>query len=133
MNSDAFIDIAFNSANVVAFTTTIHHPEGIAKSGDFGAFNLGLHVGDDANIVNHNRATLLSKLPAQSQIQWLNQVHGIELAQISTPSTNPITADGQLTSTKGAALAIMTADCLPVLLAAKSGDEIAALHCGWRP
>lgn len=62
---------------------------------------------------------------------WLQQVHGkavheFENRQIDLP------ADGAITRTPGTVLAIVTADCLPVLLCKKDGSVVAALHCGWR-
>ena len=96
-------------------------------------FNLGLHVGDNATKVNENRKTLQSLLPSNTRIQWLEQVHGNLVAEILQVTQSTITADAMVTRERNTALAIMTADCLPILLASKKGDEIAAIHGGWRP
>jgi len=103
------------------------------KTIPYQGFNLGLHVGDCAKQVENNRNYLQKSLPKNTEIQWLEQVHGNEVAEISQVSKLPIIADAAFTSEKNTCLAIMTADCLPVLLVSKSGDEIAAIHGGWRP
>jgi hypothetical protein len=69
---------------------------------------------------------------AVNNIQWLNQVHGNKVVTISRLSTKVITADASITRQKHLGLAIMTADCLPILLSHQNGDEIAAIHGGWR-
>ena len=123
----------------------------ISKSSSFGAFNLGLHVGDSAEKVNHNRNVLKQllqqklskqqrtqkpllhfKLVAEVKIQWLKQVHGNEVVEVMAVNEQVITADASITRQKNIALAIMTADCLPILLSHKDGSEVAAIHGGWR-
>jgi len=96
-------------------------------------FNLGLHVGDCAKQVEFNRQCLQNLLPSKTSIQWLKQVHGNTVAEISSVTKQPLIADAMVTREKNIALAIMTADCLPILLVSKQGDEIAAIHGGWRP
>jgi len=103
------------------------------KTSPYQGFNLGLHVGDCAQQVKINRNYLQELLPENTKIQWLEQVHGSEVADISQISKQPVTADAAVTSEQRLCLAIMTADCLPILLVSKSGDEIAAIHGGWRP
>lgn len=99
----------------------------------YQGFNLGMHVGDCAAQVQKNRDYLQNLLPENAKIQWLEQVHGNEVVEISQVSTTTIIADAVVTREKNICLAIMTADCLPILLASTSGDEIAAIHGGWRP
>jgi YfiH family protein len=99
----------------------------------YNHFNLGLHVGDCAKQVEHNRQFLQNLLPSKTRIQWLEQVHGNSVAEISTVTKQAIMADAMVTREKNIALAIMTADCLPILLISNQGDEIAAIHGGWRP
>ncbi len=103
------------------------------QTSPYQAFNLGLHVGDCAKLVESNRTYLQKLLPESAKIQWFEQVHGNEVAVISQVSKKAIVADAAVTSEKNICLAIMTADCLPILLVSKSGDEIAAIHGGWRP
>ena len=110
----------------------------------FGGFNLGLHVGDDAERVTHNRNVLnyfisqqlfdqAEKLSDEVDIQWLEQVHGNEVVTVISVNEQAIVADASITRQKNIALAIMTADCLPILLSHRMGTEIAAIHGGWRP
>jgi len=99
----------------------------------YHGFNLGLHVGDCAEQVESNRQSLQNLLPHNAKIQWLEQVHGNNVAQICQVSEKAIVADAVITDKKNICLAIMTADCLPILLVSKSSDEIAAIHGGWRP
>jgi YfiH family protein len=96
-------------------------------------FNLGAHVNDNDDLVNANREHLLTYLPSSTQIQWLNQVHGNQVEVITRYSKKPMTADAAITTSANIALAIMTADCLPILLSNTQGTEIAAIHGGWRP
>jgi len=120
---------------VLALQTSRVSP--IEKSADanspYQGFNLGLHVGDAPELVNQNRQYLETLLPEQTKIQWLEQVHGNEVVNITQVSQQPITADAAITHKKGVCLAVMTADCLPILLSAKQGGEVAVIHGGWRP
>lgn len=109
------------------------HSEETKLSSDFDYFNLGDHVGDCAEAVASNRDALLNVFPKNTNIQWLKQVHGSYVAEIEQHNVLPIVADAAITRQKRLALAIMTADCLPILLADKNGTEIAAIHAGWRP
>ncbi|MFD2168107.1 peptidoglycan editing factor PgeF [Thalassotalea euphylliae] len=98
----------------------------------YQTFNLGLHVGDDPQSVNLNRTLLAENLPQNTKIQWLDQVHGSTVAHIKQCSESPIVADAAFTDEKGIALAVMTADCLPILLSSIDGKYVAAIHGGWR-
>lgn len=103
----------------------------------FDSFNLGLHVGDNAEQVTENRNVLSAYIRQNTEqaikVQWLEQVHGNQVAEVRTVDCNPIIADASITRKKNIALAIMTADCLPILLSNINGEEIAAIHGGWRP
>jgi hypothetical protein len=119
---------------VLAIQTTRISPEKSSADDNSGYknFNLALHVGDCAQQVEHNRQSLQKLLPAKTTIQWLEQVHGNTVAEISKVTKKAIIADAMVTREKNIALAIMTADCLPILLVSKQGNEIAAIHGGWR-
>ena len=131
--------------NALALTTTRHHPFNIDKNtyksttgktfptSPFQSFNLGLHVGDDKQTVLNNRNDLIKLLPPHSKIQWLEQIHAADVVTVTQHSEIPIITDAAITQTKGIALAVMTADCLPIILSSKDGDEVAAIHGGWRP
>lgn len=106
----------------------------------YGQFNLGLHVGDDSMQVHQNRAHLLQSLqqyhPTLNSIHWLNQIHGDEIYQVTDKiGTAAISADAHITRLPNVALAIMTADCVPVMIATDAADDnklIAAIHAGWQ-
>ena len=115
---------------VKAFCTTRHG--GVSKS-PFNALNLGLNAGDDSADVLQNRGIVRSHLPAEPV--WLKQIHGVT---VSTPASRnastdkPFEADAAVTNMSNEVLAILTADCMPVLFASKSGGVIGAAHAGWR-
>ena len=101
------------------------------SSPPYDSFNLATHVGDDANIVEQNRDLLISKLP--SKPIWLSQVHGCEVFDADNWDGSFIpTADAAVTTKKNRVLAILTADCLPILLSTTDGSVIGAVHAGWR-
>ncbi|GAA3970914.1 peptidoglycan editing factor PgeF [Allohahella marinimesophila] len=99
----------------------------------YNSLNLGTHVGDDPEAVAENRRRLWSEIQRQSptmiDVTWLTQVHGTRVAE---PGPDLAEADALFTRSKGRALAVMTADCLPVFLTAADGSEIAVAHAGWR-
>jgi len=95
----------------------------------FNDFNLGDHVGDDALAVARNRALLQAFVPAEPL--WLKQVHGAEVVDAANAACLP-QADASVASRAGMVCAVMTADCLPVLLCDAAGTKVAAVHAGWR-
>jgi len=113
----------------------------LASSPPFDAFNLGLHVGDKATSVQSNRDYLAQVIRnsntkshnTKPNIQWLEQVHGNSVAIVDIHQKMPIVADAAITQNPNIALAIMTADCLPILITNQSGTKVAAIHAGWRP
>ena len=109
--------------------TTLRHGLGISRP-PFDAFNLGARCGDAPEAVEENRCQLAAALALPSAPRWLRQVHGVAVAV--EPVDDEPEADAAVTSTPGTVLAILTADCLPVVFAAKDGSEIAAAHAGWR-
>ncbi len=107
---------------------------GGASVGAWDSFNLATHVDDDPGAVASNRELLsrdLAKDLGIKRIQWLNQVHGVEIlrADRATTSTAP-EADAAFTTESGLALAVLTADCLPVVLV--TDEAVGVAHCGWR-
>ena len=96
----------------------------------FDTFNLGSRCGDDPHAVAENRRQLEAALALPSAPRWLRQVHGTDVAR--EPGFDEPQADAAVTATPGTVLAILTADCLPVVLAARDGSEVAAAHAGWR-
>ncbi len=98
----------------------------------FDRLNLGTRCGDDPAIVARNRAALRARYALPSEPKWLRQVHGAQVARFdSTPNDEP-EADAAVTSEPGTVLAVLAADCLPVLFSSDDGEVIAAAHAGWR-
>ena len=118
---------------VFALQTTRRSPfQNDEGNSPYQHFNLGLHVGDCSEQVKKNRQSLQKLIPQTAKIQWLDQVHGNDVVEISEVVNHAIVADAAITRNKSTCLAIMTADCLPILLSNKQGTEIAAIHAGWR-
>lgn len=67
-----------------------------------------------------------------NKLVYLNQVHGCDVANITTLPKKPPTADASFTAMLNLGLVVKTADCLPILLSTTSGSIIAAIHAGWR-
>lgn len=100
------------------------------SNGRYASFNLAEHVGDAPERVAQNRRQLEQWLGLDAPIDYLTQVHGTDVVLLPAAQPRPV-ADAAIRRTAGVA-AVLTADCLPILLAAESGSEIAALHAGWR-
>lgn len=105
---------------------------GGASTGDFDSFNLGGHVGDDPAAVAANRARLARRLGLPpTGIVWMDQVHGTRIARVTRPTGGAVPAtDGLVTDRPGLALAVLTADCVPVLAADSEAGVIGAVHAG---
>lgn len=119
-------------SNVKAISTT---RLGGFSSGVYESLNLGLHVGDEPAAVHQNRRELQVKLGINSEFTWLNQVHGSRIIDVDNDPFDCHSsrkADGSTTSEADKVCAIMTADCLPLLLTNTAGSRVAAVHAGWR-
>ncbi|MFC4931314.1 peptidoglycan editing factor PgeF [Massilia sp. GCM10023247] len=122
-------------ANVQALATTRQGGVSLGPYGDgrgAGGLNLGLHVGDDPQAVQENRARLQALLPARPS--WIAQVHGAAVVDAATVGADqPVrTGDASIATGPGLVCAILTADCLPVLFADLDGKVVGAAHAGWR-
>lgn len=109
---------------IKAGTTT---RQGGVSHAPYESFNLATHVGDDPAAVMQNRAEL--SLPADPQ--WLEQVHSTEAVLLPSEEHN-LKADASFTTSKNIVCAVMTADCLPLLITDQKGSCVAAIHAGWR-
>lgn len=127
----AFATLRAGGVSGGVFGTQGGAPEGL---------NLGDHVGDDPDAVRTNRARLAAA--AGGPILWLRQVHGTSVhdadavptyaaAGLHGPGEVPV-ADAAITSRADVVLAVMTADCLPILLADSRGRMVGVAHAGWR-
>lgn len=97
----------------------------------YDSLNLGDHVGDDPDAVAENRRRLVAELGLPGEPRWLTQVHGTCSADAATV-TDRCEADASHTDLTGVVCAVLTADCLPVLLCDREGRSVAAVHAGWR-
>ncbi|KAF3981852.1 MAG: peptidoglycan editing factor PgeF [Methylococcales symbiont of Hymedesmia sp. n. MRB-2018] len=114
--------------NIRAITTL---RSGGVSQGGFDSFNLADHVNDKIKHVQHNRQILADSLELPAKPYWLQQVHGNKVVKVDY-SNHYQQADASFTDQKGWVCAILTADCLPVLLVSQDGTMIAAVHAGWR-
>jgi YfiH family protein len=127
--SGAFVLAEWPARETIGALTTTRR--GGHSRGPYGGFNLALHVGDDPEAVLANRGALVSRLGLTRSPRWLDQVHGSRVIDAADAGADP-EADGASTSVPGVGCAVLTADCLPILLCDRAGTRIAALHCGWR-
>ena len=117
------------TARVRRVTTT---RAGGVSAPPYDSFNLGDHVGDDPAAVAANRARLAATvgLPGDHLV-WMNQVHGDHVEVVDGPRADPVDAtDALVTAVPGLALAVVTADCVPVLMADARAGVVAAAHAG---
>jgi YfiH family protein len=96
----------------------------------YGSLNLATHVGDDATSVAANRVRLRATLRLPAEPHWLEQVHGTRVLDLDRPARGA--ADGAVAARAGTVCAVLTADCLPVLLCDRDGRRVGAAHAGWR-
>jgi len=114
---------------VVALTTC--RQGGVSEAG-FAGLNLATHVHDTAWRVAQNRSILEQTLQLPAAPVWLEQVHGSHILELAAGQANGVQADAVMTRQQGRVCAVMTADCLPVLLCNEEGRAVAAVHAGWR-
>jgi YfiH family protein len=93
--------------------------------GAFASLNLGTHVGDDIDDVLKNREAIAREC---GPTQYMNQVHGDRIALIEEVTDEIPTADALVTGIPGITLAVMVADCIPLLLSSR--ESVAAVHVG---
>jgi len=104
--------------------------EGGVSVAPFDSFNLGDHVGDDPHAVALNRRRLQQSVGKRPV--FLSQVHGLAVQRVQADTPDGTVADACWTDATDVACVVMVADCLPVLLAARDGSSVAAVHAGWR-
>ena len=104
---------------------------GGVSNGQYSSNNMALHVGDSVVNTQTNRAALVKRLNLTGIPVWLEQVHGTDVIYAPNAKDMP-QADGSYSDKAGVICAVMTADCLPLLLCNKQGTQVAAVHAGWR-
>lgn len=115
-------------ANIKAATTL---RTGGFSTGQYHSLNLAMHVGDDVGKVQQNRDLIKNSLNLPAEPVWLEQIHGNKVVNAGTAGIN-VQADASYSDQQGVVCAVMTADCLPLLLCDRGGSCIAAVHAGWR-
>lgn len=105
---------------------------GGVSASPFDTFNMGDHVGDDPVAVATNRSRLASAIGlGDDGVVWMNQVHGDRVVTVAGPITGAVeNADGLVTGNPRLALAVVTADCVPVLMGDARAGVVAAVHAG---
>ena len=98
----------------------------------YDSFNLGDHVGDDPEAVAANRIRLAEQIGvAAGSVVWMEQIHSRNVTVVDGPVPEPVPAtDALVTTTPGLALAVLSADCVPVLLSDDDAGVIAGVHAG---
>jgi len=115
---------------VRALTTT---RAGGVSTGPYASLNLAGHVGDDPAAVAANRARLARAAGLPAEPAWLQQVHGCGVCHLGADiAARGRSADATVADRPNSVCAVLTADCLPVLLSAEDGGVVAAVHAGWR-
>lgn len=113
--------------HIKAFTTTRN---GGISEGPYQTMNLGLHVGDERTRVLENRKRLLQAMSLPCEPLWLNQTHSVDVIDADVEGLR--SADGAYTNHTDVVLAVLTADCLPIVIVDRKGTELAVVHAGWR-
>lgn len=98
----------------------------------YDTFNLGDHVGDEPEAVAANRKRLAAAIGLdEDRVIWMNQVHGDRVTVVNGPRHTPVgDTDALVTTTPRLALAVVSADCVPALLADARAGVVAAVHAG---
>lgn len=122
--------------NVKALTTV---RQGGVSVAPYDSFNLALHVGDNTKTVLINRTQLKTKANLPQEPLWLNQTHSTQVVEVGDftnheqkTSRGLIEADASVAFQPNQVCAVLTGDCLPILLCNKTGTCVSAIHAGWR-
>lgn len=127
--AESFLTVNWPAPNhIKAITTTRNGGHSIAP---YDSLNLGDHVGDDPVLVTLNRQTLIQTAYLPTEPLWLKQTHSINA--IDANQWQPgLEADAIVSNSTDIVCAVLTADCLPVLITDRAGSQVAAVHAGWR-
>lgn len=130
MNKPEIISAQWPLLDKVTVVTTTR-VGGVSKP-PFDSFNLAEHVGDDPQAVAINRSRLNQHLQLPNSPVWLKQTHSAKVIEASTSINSVEEGDALFTSQPNVVCAVMTADCLPIVLSDQEGQCIAIVHAGWR-
>ena len=128
----ASLETAGNLAGLPGIRHGFFGRTGGVSSGDFTGLNVSLSVGDDPASVAANRA-IVDDTMGLGPLMILRQTHSTRVETLAGPiAPSSLDADAMVTATPGLALAILTADCTPILLADPDARVVGAAHAGWR-
>ncbi|QEP42620.1 peptidoglycan editing factor PgeF [Ectothiorhodospiraceae bacterium BW-2] len=115
---------------VNALMTTRH---GGVSGGGYRGLNLASHVGDAPWAVAENRRRLQRAAHLPAEVPWLAQCHSTEVVELGEGTmSGTVRADAAVSRSVGLVCAVLTADCLPILVTSRRGGVVAAIHAGWR-
>lgn len=116
--------------HIHALTTT---RSGGISAASYDSFNMAMHVHDAVAAVRHNRAQLRREAALPSDPRWLMQAHSIKVINLDISADEGSQEyDACYSQQARVVCAVLTADCLPILLCAPDSGELAAIHAGWR-
>ncbi len=125
----------YASASRLAAIEAINHGffgrQGGISTGLYASLNAGAGSGDAVGHVTENRRRIAAAVGADALVSCY-QVHGTDVAVLAACPCERPRADAMVTRTPGLALAILTADCVPVLLADAKAGVAGAAHAGWK-
>lgn len=98
----------------------------------YQSLNPAAHVGDNIDSINKNRQRISDMLHLPTDPLWLEQIHSNQVIEVNANSMSGQIADAAYTKDSGVVCAVMTADCLPLLVCSSDAKTIAAIHAGWR-
>ncbi|MEQ1528446.1 MAG: peptidoglycan editing factor PgeF [Methylococcaceae bacterium] len=98
----------------------------------YQSLNPAAHVGDNIDSVISNRQRISDMLNLPTDPFWLEQIHSNQVIEVNANSMRGQIADAAYTKDSGVVCAVMTADCLPLLVCSPDAKAIAAIHAGWR-
>ena len=114
--------------NIIAYHST---KVGGWSNGAFEFSNMSLDVGDNPKDVKKNRDSMIKQLNLNAKPVFMKQIHSATVRMAKSPSDN-LVCDSCYTSVKGLPLAVLSADCLPILISSSDGNKIGVIHAGWR-
>lgn len=97
----------------------------------YQSLNSALHVGDDVDRVKQNRQIIKDMLNLPAEPVWLEQIHSDRVINVDDNQGKKL-ADASYTRERGVVCAVMTADCLPLLVCSADAECVGAIHAGWR-
>ena len=123
----------FTSPSLARFQHGFFTRRGGASSGVFAGLNCGTGSSDQADVVAINRARVAEAVGVTAaDLVSVHQIHSADAHVVTAATAEKVRADAMVTATPGLALAILTADCQPVLFADPKAGVVGAAHAGWR-